>query len=100
MKKNKTIEVTNRNGAKIVIPAKLLLEWLQFGDGVLHSIKLNDDYLPALDIALVIEHPDLPSVPPNEMLRTVTPQYTSHYGEGNLIGIERTDPPKGKSEEN
>ncbi len=84
------------HGAVIQLDHKLLLEMLDFKGGEIRRIYTDDAYFIPNHCNILIEHPDLPVVPPAEMARPITPAYTKYFGEnGGLISIERTNPPKG-----
>ena len=83
------------HGALIQLDFKLLLEMLDFKGGDIRRVYTDDGYFNPTHCNILIEHPDLPVVPPAEMARPITPSYTKYFGEdGGLIRVERTDPPK------
>ncbi len=85
-----------KHAAIIEIDSRLLTEILDFKGGIIHRVYTKDEYIaPQPTFYMVIEHPDLPEVPDNEMLPQMTPVLQSSYSkEGLLIKIERVDPPK------
>ncbi len=85
----------SRNGAAIRFDIKTFLKMIDFEGGDIHSIKLNEPYLPPEDIVILLEHPDLPEVKQGEMVTEIRPIYQSTYGDnGCLIRIERIEPKK------
>jgi len=79
-KKNKS-----RNAAIICINTEVLLDWLQFHGGTIHSIGMPKDIWRPDEIEILIEHPDLYEVRTGDILMKITPVYT---------GTERIEPPK------
>ena len=78
--------------ARIQITEQCLLTWFQFPEGRIWAMQWDEDYRR---FECVIEHPDLPEVEQGKAIQVVLPAYTSHFGDdGNLVAIERTDPPK------
>lgn len=85
----------SRNGARVIISIQSLMDILQFKNGILHSIKLHEPYLPIRDIEMVIEHPDLPKVRAGEMLVNIVPEYRFAIDKaGNVVNWGRVKPIK------
>ena len=81
-----------RHVARIITSGKLLLKILDFEGGIIWDIKPANEFG---DVAILVEHPDLPLTKVYEQIPEVRPIYEATYGEdGTLIKVERTDPPK------
>lgn len=86
----------SKHGAVIKFNSDTFLKMLDFEGGVIHSIKLEEPYLPPEYIEILLEHPDLPEVKVGALVEGIKPIYQSTYGDnGGLIRVERTYPEKG-----
>ena len=84
-----------RHGAIIKVSFDWLAEMLDFKGAYIHRVYIGDEWIDPTYFCVVMEHPDLPIVPINQIPVTVTPIMTSTYDEnGVLLKQERTKPPK------
>jgi len=97
LRKEESKEKTMRkvHGARIELDFKILLKILDFEGGTIHRVYTPDEYLYPDKALVIIEHPDLPEIPINEVAQTIRPIYQSTYGDnGCLLRAERIEPAK------
>ena len=64
--------MASKHLGKVIIAPELLLEWLDYQGGTIRAVDFTD----GLDIALIIEHEDMPIIGELECIPIVRPQYT------------------------
>ena len=82
--------MVEKNIAVIKVDKESILKMLQFEGGVIHDVRINQNYFMPNQIEFVIEHPDLPLMIEGDFLTTIVPTYNLKE-DGSL---KRIDPPK------
>ena len=82
-----------RNAAIIEINSQILLDMLDFKDGQIHDIRMPKDIWKPNFVEIVIEHPDLPEVRPQDHLLRIEPMYRQVYEKQQAVMI-RVEPKK------
>ena len=82
--------MVEKNIAIIKVDKESILKMLQFEGGVIHDVRINQDYFMPNQIEFVIEHPDLPLMIEGDFLLTIIPTYKD------AGSLARIDPPKGE----